>query len=48
MLENTQEPLGTIIAWVPKVDKNSNSENSEIPKCWMLCNGSEITEGKAN
>merc|ERR1712141_223632 len=44
-LEKTQEPLGTIIAWVPKVDKNSNSGISEIPECWMLCNGSKITEG---
>jgi len=37
-------PLGTIISWTPYPDKNTQNP-SDIPKGWMLCDGSEIKEG---
>jgi len=37
-------PLGTILSWTPYPDKNTQNPSS-IPPGWMLCDGSEITEG---
>jgi len=37
-------PIGTIISWTPYPDRNTQHP-SEIPDGWMLCDGSEITEG---
>lgn len=39
-----QLPLGTILSWTPYPDSNTQ-QPSEIPDNWMLCDGSEITEG---
>ena len=37
-------PIGTILAWVPKVSKTSANVLS-IPDGWMACDGSVITHG---
>merc|ERR1712126_69877 len=37
-------PLGSIIAWVPKPDKEG-TVTSEIPNGWMYCDGAPIKEG---
>ena len=37
-------PIGTIVPWVPRVDKTSNSF-LPIPDGWQYCNGSLITAG---
>ena len=37
-------PLGTITAWVPKKDKNSN-DNIDLPDGWLPCDGSAIENG---
>ena len=34
-------PVGTILSWVMKVDKNGG-HYSELPPGWMYCDGSEI------
>ena len=35
-------PIGTIIAWVLKVDKSSNGNISDLPDGWMCCDGGVI------
>ena len=35
---------GTILAWTPQPDK-TNPQPISLPKCYVLCDGSEITEG---
>ena len=37
-------PIGTILAWVPKVAQTSSNVMS-IPDGWMPCDGSSITQG---
>ena len=43
-IDNTLSPIGTITAWVPKVDLE-DGQISEIPPCWMACDGSTIPNG---
>ena len=38
-------PLGTILAWVPRVRKSDPGLKSSIPDCWLLCDGRRITQG---
>ena len=35
-------PIGTIIAWVLKVDKGSDGNISDLPDGWMRCDGDVI------
>ena len=35
---------GTILAWVPKPNKDSRNEES-IPDCWVECDGGQILKG---
>jgi len=37
-------PVGSIVAWVPKPARSGKIE-SDIPEGWLVCNGSEITDG---
>merc|ERR1719249_72384 len=37
-------PVGTIIAWTPKPNKDS-TEKELLPKGWQECDGTEISEG---
>ena len=39
-----QLPLGTILSWTPYPDENTQHP-AEIPDGWVLCDGSDITEG---
>ena len=43
-IDNTLSPIGTITAWVPKVGLE-DGQISEIPPCWMACDGSTIPNG---
>ena len=36
-------PIGSIVAWVRKVDKNGQ-DLADLPAGWMRCDGSEITD----
>merc|ERR1719270_265655 len=40
----TITPIGTILAWTPKPEKTSTNM-VDLPRGWMFCNGSDITEG---
>ena len=37
-------PVGTIIAWTPKPNKDSN-ESKDLPDGWQECDGAEIVDG---
>ena len=37
-------PIGTILAWTPKPETTSTTV-LDLPRGWMFCNGSDITEG---
>ena len=37
-------PVGTIIAWTPKPNKDSN-ESQDLPDGWQECDGAEIVDG---
>ena len=38
-------PLGTILAWVPRVQKSAPVHQSSIPEGWLLCDGRRIPQG---
>ena len=37
-------PVGTILAWTPKPNKDSN-ESKDLPDGWQECDGAEIVDG---
>ena len=39
-----EPPVGTILSWIPKIDK-STGEVVDLPPGWQNCDGSDITEG---
>jgi len=43
-LESSIAPIGTIIAWVPRINKYSNV-NRNLPDGWLYCDGSRIKKG---
>ena len=43
-IDNLSHFSGTISAWTPYPDK-TNPQPISLPKCYVLCDGSEITEG---
>ena len=43
MLPNV--PIGTITAWVRKLDNTTFVENVDLPDGWMFCNGATIPNG---
>ena len=42
--ELSLSPVGTILAWSPKVDPSSG-DLVPLPNGWQLCDGSPITQG---
>ena len=43
-INNTKMPVGSIISWVNKVNKVNKAGSVELPKGWMRCDGSLISE----
>ena len=38
-------PIGTILAWVLRVDNDTSAETVDLPDGWMVCDGSVIPDG---
>ena len=38
-------PIGTIISWILKIDKETGTEIANLPEGWQRCDGSTIEEG---